>query len=135
MDAISPVKRFDLVRYRDGLMILFLATNPLRRRNLSALRLNASLIADAAGYRVSFKGSETKTGNLIDMTLAQPLSNNIDFYRTHVRPGLLRQEPDDGWFWLGRRGKPLAPNNISTNITTLTKRYLGRSISPHLFRD
>lgn len=37
--------------------------------------------------------------------------------------------------WIGRRGRRLPANNLTTNVTNATDRYLERAIPPHLFRD
>jgi integrase/recombinase XerC len=128
-------KRIGLFRYRDGLMIVLLANRPLRRRNLSELRLGSSLIEETTGYRISFKGSQTKTSKPIDMHLPQHLDDPMEYYLQQVRPALLRNEPDHGWLWVGRWGKPLPPDSITVNIVRLTQQHLHRPIPPHLFRD
>lgn len=123
--------------YRDGLMIASLAMRPLRRRNLSTLRLGHSLLRDHAGYRVQFRSKETKKGFRIDFHYPDWLTEPFDIYVGDVRPILLTraQQKDEGWLWIGRRGRPLPPNNVTATVTNTTMRHLKRPVSPHLFRD
>lgn len=124
--------------FRDGLMIASLATRPqLRRRNLAALRINHSLLRDQIGVRVRFPGKETKKSRVIDFHFPDWLVEPFEVYIKELRPLLLSRVhgPDEGWLWIGRRGRPLQPNDITKNITTTTMRHLARPVSPHLFRD
>lgn len=124
--------------FRDGLMIASLAARPeLRRRNLSALRLNHSLLRDQIGIRVRFPGKETKKSRPMDFHFPDWLTGAFEVYVEEVRPVLLRraQGNDAGWLWIGQRGRPLLPGAISTRISATTMRHLGRPVSPHLFRD
>lgn len=125
--------------YRDGLMIACLATRPLRLRNLCALRVGHSFVRAQAGYRVEFSGSQTKKGIAIEFLYPQWLNEPLDIYLEEVRPMLLSRargdQGDAGWLWIGRRGRPLPSTNVTTTITNTTKRFLGRGVSPHLFRD
>lgn len=124
--------------FRDGLMIVSLATRPeLRRCNLSALRINHSLLRDPIGFRVRFPGKETKKNRPMDFRFPDRLTGPFEVYIDAIRPLLMSKAhgPDEGWLWIGRRGKPLQPNDITQNISNTTMRHLGRPISPHLFRD
>jgi integrase len=125
--------------YRDGLMIACLAARPLRLRNLCALRVGHSVHRTQTGYRVEFSGSQTKKGIAIEFVYPQWLIEPLDIYLEEVRPLLLSRaqgdQGDAGWLWIGRRGRPLPPTNVTTTITNTTTRYLGRGVSPHLFRD
>jgi integrase/recombinase XerC len=123
--------------YRDGLMMAALAARPaLRLRNLHALRIDHSFLQDKAGVRVRFSGKETKKGNRLDFFYPGWLSEPFAVYLADVRPVLLKPHvKDEGWLWIGRRGRCLPANNITTNITNATKRYLNRGVPPHLFRD
>lgn len=126
------------LRFRDGLMVASLAMRPvLRRRNLAALRINHSLLRDQIGIRVRFADKETKKARPIDFHYPDWLTEPFEVYVDEVRPLLLSKAhgPDEGWLWIGRRGKPLRPNDVTTSVTKTTMRHLGREVSPHLFRD
>jgi integrase/recombinase XerC len=122
--------------YRDGLMISALAARPLRRRNLCALRLGHSFLREPNGFRVKFSGKETKKGTRLNFRYPSRLTESFETYLRDVRPVLLKaSENDEGWLWIGRRGRRLPPDNVTSNITGATRRYLDRAIPPHNVRD
>ncbi|MBS0250975.1 MAG: tyrosine-type recombinase/integrase [Proteobacteria bacterium] len=123
--------------YRDGLMIAALAARPaLRRRNLCDLRIGHSFHQTEIGFCVKLSGKDTKKGVRIEFQYPSWLNEAFDIYLREVRPVLHRRQANDaGWLWIGRRGNRLPADNITTNFTNATERYLGRSISPHPVRD
>ena len=124
--------------FRNGLMIASLAARPeLRRRNLSALRINHSFLRDQTGVRVRFSGKETKKSRPIDFHYPDWLTELFDIYVGEVRPLLVNRAHgnDEGWLWIGQQGEPLRPSSIAAIITRTTMQHLGRPISVHLFRD
>jgi integrase/recombinase XerC len=122
--------------YRDGLIIASLAVRPMRRRNLCGLRVNHSFTREGNSFRVRFSGKETKKGTRIDFCYPIWLVEPFEIYLRDMRPVLLKPEQkDEGWLWIGRRGRRLPANNMTTNVTNATDRYLDRAIPPHLFRD
>ena len=124
-------------RFRDGLMIAALANRPLRRRNLSALKIGDSFTVDGDRVRVRFKGSQTKTGQPIEFDYPTYLDGPFAYYLSKARPVLRERavEPDDEMLWIERGGRAMGERGITHRISALTKRHLGRMISPHLFRD
>lgn len=124
--------------YRDGLMIAMLANRPLRVRNFAALKIGQALTWDAKNFHVVFSGAgETKKGNIIEFDLPRALIAPMRWYLDEARP-ILRERaklPDDDLLWVGRRGTSMDGHEIFQRITTVTKRHLGRSVNPHLFRD
>lgn len=123
------------VMYRDGLAILMLIYRPLRLRNFADLRLGQSLLETDTGWRIIFNGTETKKSRPIDVPLPDAAVDPLIHYLREIRPILLRGKEDHGYLWVTRRGTPLPQEQFSIRIPKLTMEYLGRSISPHLFRD
>lgn len=123
--------------YRDGLMIALLSLRPLRLSNLASLRLGKTFLVDGAGIRLDIPATEMKKGVPYTCFIPGRLEQAFRFYLDKVRPHLLARgdNQDQDWLWIGRRGRKLLPNNISTRISELTLRHLGRPVSPHLFRD
>lgn len=122
--------------FRDGLMIAMQIALPLRRRNLALLRLGVSLIREETHYRVQFHGNEMKNGQDFQGHYPDSLTETIDFYVETARP-ILRAgvlSPDDGSFWLGRRGAPMKGVSISLRLRTLTERHVGIPFPAHSFR-
>jgi integrase/recombinase XerC len=123
--------------FRDGLAIGFLIRRPIRLGNLAALRVGHTLVRSDRGFEYRFSGEQTKTGILIEGGWPQDLVEQLEFYLADVRVVLIeRGELDDeGWLWIGRRGRRMPDLDLSHRIGLQTLRHLGRRISPHRFRD
>ncbi|MBP2157493.1 MULTISPECIES: hypothetical protein [Asticcacaulis] len=123
--------------FRDGLLISMLIAHPLRRRNIAAMKLEKTVLIDEGGVHVHFAGHETKTRNSISFSYPAWLTEPFVFYLEHVRPRLLEKSSgdDNGHIWIGRRGRPMPENDITQATGRRTVEYLGRRVSPHLFRD
>lgn len=129
-------QRSGAVVYRDGLMIGLLINRALRRLNFGSLRLGYNFIIDDFGMRMIFPPEETKKGVPLDWSVPERLEPAVLTYLEEVRPALLKHGIDDeGWFWIGRRGRRMPDNDISIRVTKATRKHLGRDLSPHLFRD
>ncbi|MFJ7352769.1 hypothetical protein ACIQWS_01255 [Phyllobacterium sp. NPDC097923] len=137
VELVQKGRRSGAPLYRDGLMIAMLVARPLRLRNLSALCIGGSLVQNQGGYRIQFPKEQTKKEVAIDFLCPEWLNAPIDLYLRDVRPVLIGSDrvESDGAFWIGRRGRPLTESMITIRIGSLTKRHLGRRVSPHLFRD
>jgi site-specific recombinase XerD len=123
--------------FRDGLMIASLASCPLRRSNFAALAIDKTFFVSADRARASFAGKATKTGRLIEVEYPPYLVEQFHYYLAKARPILCDRmtAPEDGLLWIGRRGRPMTVQQITSRVSILTERGLGRMISPHLFRD
>lgn len=122
--------------FRDGLLISMQIALPLRRKNLASLRLGVSLTRDETHYGVRFHGDDMKNGQDFHGSYPESLTEAIDFYVETARP-ILRAGvlgPDDGSFWLGRRGAPMKGFSISVRISELTEGHVGISFGAHSFR-
>jgi len=125
------------VSFRDGLMIAALGTRPIRRANLAGLRIGHSIIRDTQGFHVRFQDVETKAGREIEFYYPSWLTPAFDFYIASARPVLLGSRDTDGedHLWIGRQMKAIIAADITHRMIILTRRHLGRVISPHMFRD
>jgi len=128
----------DAIRFRDGLIIAFLALHPVRRRNLAAFELGINLIRQSNGYMVMFE--ETKTGVPYEARLADVLVEAMDAYLAKVRPALMarsgRWKADVGAaVWVSVDGSPMTQEALAGRIGSRTKEAFGAPISPHRFRD
>lgn len=136
LQQLRQGQRSGAVTYRDGLMIALLINRPMRLRNLASLRIGHSFIIDDFGMRMIFPPKETKKGVPLDWSVPERLELAVLTYIGEVRHGLLKPGIDDeGWFWIGRRGRRMPDTDISIRVTKTTRKYLGRDLSPHLFRD
>ena len=122
-------------RYRDGLMIAFLASRSIvRLANLAAMRIGEHIERRSDGYEVRFSGDEVKNKNTMDFALPAALTPFIDRYLAVHRETLLRGHQSDA-FWVSAYRGPLPEQRISERIRRATLEEVGISISPHRFRD
>lgn len=126
--------RRQAVRYRDALIIGFLAARPLRRGNLGGIRLDRQLIRDGAQYRLHFDEGETKTGRPIAFMLPDRLVPYLDAYLATYRPLLLRNRSSDH-LWINWLSDAMDGMSIYRRVVKVTDRAFGRPMNPHLFRD
>jgi integrase/recombinase XerD len=121
------------ILYRDGLMIAMLALRPIRRRNLSGIRIGVNLLFGPTGYRLRFEPHETKTHTLVEHPLPDwlvaPINRYLDFYRP-LFPGAL----DHDGLWASAKGCVLRSEGIYDRIALHTKNTFGHVVNPHLFR-
>lgn len=129
-------QRSGAVMYRDGLMIALLIRRPMRRKNVSGLRLGQTIIVEPTVARIRVPSDETKTRAGFEYRFPNDLFPALMQYIEHVRPVLLRGSEDEvGWLWIGRRGQRLTEQDITVRVSATTALRCGRRISPHLFRD
>ncbi len=122
-------------RYRDGLMIAFLASRAIvRLANLAAMRIGQHIERDADCYVCRFSGDETKNGDVMEFDLPAALTPFIERYLAVHRETLLRGHQSDA-FWVSAYRGPLSEQRISERIRRATLEEVGISISPHRFRD
>ena len=128
------------VWYRDGLMIAFLASRPLRLSNLAAITLGRHLLRQSQEYRLFFGAEEVKGRRPIDTAVPASLIAEFDRYLEHYRPILLtrgyRQNPAAcSALWVSDVVTALDPGSIPNRIKKHTKAAFGKHLWPHLFRD
>jgi integrase/recombinase XerD len=121
-------------RYRDGLLIAFLATRPLRRRSIGALELDRNIRSVGSAYVVYIDAEDMKSGQSIEFELPGWLTPYMKRYLEHYRllfPAAARARS----LWLSSKGGPLVDEAIHALVCRRTKAALGFAIHPHLFRD
>jgi integrase len=137
-EAWSEQKR--AVHFRDGLLIAFLASRPVRARNLASMRIGRHIIERNGSFWITFKGEETKDGRpyeaILPNTLAPYLRKYLDIYRVILLRGKTLVGPSciDA-FWVSETGTHLTQVALGGRISKHTKAEFGQSMSPHLFRD
>jgi integrase/recombinase XerD len=129
-----------LVNFRDGLMIAFLALQPLRLKNLADLLLGQTLVKAGGIWTVAFTACQTKTHTPIEVTWPDSLVAPLEHYLASIRPSLGRRRrtsPIDAGdhLWISAEGKPLSPKRINHAIKLRTAEAFGKAINPHLVRD
>jgi integrase/recombinase XerD len=128
------------VTYRDGLLIAFLALQPLRLKNLEGLVIGRTLIKENGHWVITFAASETKTHAIIEGEWPDVLTSHLEHYLTSIRPLLCRRRRTSEIaagenLWVSAEGRPLSAKRINFAVKLRTQARFGRSINPHLFRD
>jgi site-specific recombinase XerC len=131
----TPRERAQL--YRDGLMIAFLSCHPLRLTNFRLLELGRHLRRADDGWWLELEGSETKTGQPLQLPVQARLVPLLEHYLEIWRPQLA--SPDrvarSRALWLTDQGRPISDTHAHLRITRHTAHAFGRPVNPHLFRD
>jgi integrase/recombinase XerD len=128
---LSPRTR--ALRYRDGLLIAFLALRPVRLANLAAMSLDRHLEFNEEGVWVRFAAAEVKNRRPLEFPWPTILLAPLRTYLEVHRPVLL-EGADTPILWLGRLG-PLSLKGVQQAVPAAVKRELGIAIPPHFFRD
>jgi integrase len=136
-DAITPTTA---VRYRDGLIIAFLAHRPIRAGNLTAITLEQQLTKRGGSWWLTFSPSETKTGRLLEFPLPRHLAPYLEDYLNRYRPFLLSRggrQPlaQTNGLWISRLGSQMGFSAISHQVKLSTKEAFGTPVNLSLFRD
>ncbi|HKO17905.1 MAG TPA: phage integrase SAM-like domain-containing protein [Acidobacteriaceae bacterium] len=145
---------------RDELLFRWILTLPWRQRNLRELRiageasnlrkaivaLNSSiskpdwlLEAEKTNpnievWQFRFNKKQTKTHYDVECVVPLSLVPLLEDYLANHRPHLLRGG-DPGTLFINDRGGAFRPESLTALISTLTLRYGGKIVTPHLFRD
>jgi integrase len=125
------------VLFRNGLMIAMLCVWAPRVRNIAETMIGSNFQRRAETWWADFTPHETKNKRPIEIPLPEGLTGSIDRYLEFYRPELVsRSCPPlaSNALWIGWGGGPLTARGVSCTIRKVTKRELGRSINPHLFR-
>jgi integrase len=121
-------------QFRDGLLITLLASRPMRRRALSALRINLHVRKNGDTFTIVIPGADTKSGQPTEMPLPGWLTPYLTRYLEQYRTLFPCAETDDH-LWLSSKGGGLGAEAIYSLVCQRTEQGLGVAISPHLFRD
>lgn len=120
--------------YRDGLIIVLMASRPLRRENFAAIELDRHLTKSNGCYRLCLTGDETKNRQSYSSNVDAVLTPFIDRYLDIFRPILLNGAKSQR-LWIAMGGAPMAGGSIYGLVKSRTLRQFGIAINPHLFRD
>ena len=135
--ATGPSLRQRARLYRDGLMIAFLAARPLRLANLTQLELGRELIQRPSGWWLEIPGTDTKTGQPLELPFPEDLVPALKLYLGTWRPRLARPERSaaNTALWLSHRGNAVSDIHAYNLIMAHTRATFGQPVNPHLFRD
>ena len=138
LDSIEEIQlandKIRACRYRDLLIVAFLATRPIRLKNLAQLAIGRSIERRDTTYACQFTAEDTKERQPLSFELPELLTPYLDRYIGQFRPLLLDGRASDR-LWIAIRRGPMAAQTIYCHVCDLTGTLLGRRINPHLFRD
>jgi integrase len=132
--------RLRAIQYRDGLIIVFAALRPWRRKNLAEMRLHKNLIKKGEKWVLVLSKEETKTHARDERLWPDEFVESLEAYLTVHRPVLMAQsgrwtKPIEDHLWVSSESSPQTQMSIYQQIIKRTKEEFGVSINPHLFRD
>ena len=129
-----PSTLHDAVRFRNGLMIAFLAFIPIRLKNLAALEIGRHIVREGDRWLVTIPREETKTGAPIEFPVPEVLEPYLAFYLDVVRPRMLRR-PTCTALWVGAKGGALVYGAIGQVFGQVSGDRRGLRITAHDARD
>lgn len=121
-------------RYRDGLIIAFLAAFGPRRRNITVMEIGVHLIKMGDIYAIRLEGHEMKGHRPYEASLPELLTPYIDRYLDDWRVVLLKGRVSRR-LWLSEHASDLAEISIYFRVMKHTKDRLGVALSFHDFRS
>ena len=127
-----PPRKRDVL-YRDGLLVALLAARPIRRKNLSALRIRRNLIRSANGWTLFIPATETKHRRPIEVPLPANLTKPIDRFLSVYRPNFPGSDEHD-FLWPACTGGPLLEPSVYQALARRTRAAFGFCVSPNSFR-
>ena len=134
IDAKADLDVTPALRYRDVLIVAFLAARPLRRRNMVSIRIGTHLVPSGDGYRLVFEPQEMKNRRAFEIGVTDRLVLFLNRYISIWRPLLLKGSDTDR-LWVNRNGQPMSYMGFYQRILVTTESLFGVAINPHLFRD
>jgi integrase/recombinase XerD len=128
------------VLYRDGLILAFLASHPLRLRNFASLRIGYHLVVEGEHILLKIPAAETKARQPYEAAMAPELSLAMRCYLSRHRPVLLGARgrwhaPAGDALWISKDGSPCSRVTLANVIRRHTADLNDRPLTPHLFRS
>lgn len=121
------------IRFRQGLMIAFLVSRPVRRRTLLATSLEDHITMQSDGMHLYYDEKDLKTKRPHVFPLPKVLIPYMQRYLAVHRPVLLQGKSHNA-LWVNQYGDPITPDGLSRELPKVTKRMLGLALRPHAFR-
>jgi len=128
---------------RDGLIVAFLATYPLRAKNFAHLDLSRSIRKEDGAWWIMLDRDETKNGRADMRMIDDVLASLLEAYLRLARPSLMKEQADansvdpsaiKGPLWFSCFGRALDEASLRIITKSVTRKALGIAINPHAFR-
>jgi integrase len=130
----KTIRMADAIRFRDGLMIAFVAQIPLRHKNFAEIEVGRDLIKEDDNWSIVIPPEETKTRTYLDFPIPDSIRDGLIMYLNVVRPRMLRRSGCKA-LWVSAKGGPLSYSAVGPVVTRHTTERLGIRITPHDARD
>jgi integrase len=121
------------IHFRQGLMIGFLISCPVRRRTLLAMTVNDHVQPISDGYMLNFAAADMKDQKARSHRLPTKLIEPMRLYLEDFRPVLLAGNDTDA-LWVSQYGEGITPDGLSRELPKVMMRHLEVGIRPHAFR-
>lgn len=133
--------------YRDGFMIVLLASCPLRQRNFVGIEIGRHVVPCGKGYILVFPASETKAARPLEFAFPLHLLPMLKRYLAQYRPYLLALRTTRGHtrqaslanpgsrLWITQYGTAFSGCAQYKALCKRTAERFGHKVNPHLFRD
>ena len=119
----------------DALILGILVNRALRSRNLREMKLGTNLTQDGAAWKLKFAADEMKGHRQFETSFPDALVPTLGRYLTKGFKVLTGRQIGHGDIVLvNRKGRSLGKTSFSQCVRRLTRRWLGKPLSPHLFR-
>ena len=119
LDSIEEIQlandKIRACRYRDLLIVAFLATRPIRLKNLAQLAIGRSIERRDTTYACRFTAEDTKERKPLSFALPELLTPYLDRYIGQFRPLLLDGRASDR-LWIAIRRGPMAGQTIYCHV-------------------
>ncbi len=124
--------------FRDGLLLAFLASRPLRMANLAGIQIGGQLQRRGGSWYLAFDPIETKEAQPINFiwpeALAEALESYINVHRIALLESSRKKLPPSHALWISKQGTQMTTSAIAFQIKDRTRTEFGRPINPHSFR-
>jgi integrase/recombinase XerD len=132
-EAAKRISKTQALRFRDGLVIAFLALIPLRRRTLVALRIGKHSVKIDDLWELDIPAADTKTPQPLRYPISQELGERIDMYLQRFRRRMPSGDTHAG-LWVSNKRRPMSAVAICAAVRRHTKQAFGFTVNPHRFR-
>ena len=133
MGAEANHDKNTLMDFRGGLVIAMLSICPVRRRNITSIKIDRNLIRQSQGYILQFDRVETKTSNNLTFEIHKDLTSYLDRYLERVRPCFPRADRHP-FLFASFKGVGLGGDQMNLNVKRLMQQEFGRGFTLHDLR-
>ncbi len=132
-EAAERISKERALKYRDGLVISFLALIPLRSRTLVALRIGKHRVKTGELWALDVPAADTKTRRPLDYPVAKELCTRINLYLERFRCRIPGADTHTG-LWASNKRRPMSAIGIYNAVRRRTKKAFGFAVNLHRFR-